>query len=115
MRLTYVASIEVMAVSLLSCASPGNGMQLDPDRALHDWQLQRLMQPSPRDLDKEHTGYVYVYDGLSEREVDTALKIHFPRIQNMMFVGTVKTDARGEPLQDAASGKYAQESRGCSN
>jgi hypothetical protein len=58
---------------------------------------------------------VYIYDGLTEREVDTALDTQFARIQNMMFVGTLKTDTRGEPLQDNATGQYAQESGGCGN
>jgi hypothetical protein len=64
------------------------------------------MEPSPRDLEKEREGYVYIYDGLTEREVDTALETQFPRIQNMMFVGTVKTDERGKPMEDPKSGEY---------
>jgi len=31
----------------------------------------------------------------------------------MMFVGTVKTDARGEPLHDNATGAVIRESGGC--
>jgi hypothetical protein len=115
MKFTLVFSVGVMAVSLLSFASPGRGMDLDPDKALHDWQVQRLMEPSPRDLEKERKGSVYIYDGLTEREVDTALNTQFSRIQNMMFVGTVKTDTHGEPLQDAESGEPVQESGGCGN
>lgn len=114
MKITFVCSMEAMAVSLLSFANPGNGMDLDPDKALHDWQVQRLMEPSPRDLEKEHKGYVYIYDGLTEQEVDTALDTQFARMQNMMFVGTVKTDTSGKPLQDAATGRSVQESGSCS-
>jgi hypothetical protein len=115
MKFTLVFSVGVMAVSLLSFASPGRGMDLDPDKALHDWQVQRLMKPSPRDLGKERKGSVYIYDGLTEREVDTALDTQFPRIQNMMFVGTVKTDTHGEPLHDSESGEPVQESGDCGN
>jgi hypothetical protein len=115
MKVTFAFSMVAMAVSFLSCANPGNGMALDPDKALHDWQVQRLMEPSPRDLEKERKGSVYIYDGLTEREVDTALDTRFPRIQNMMFVGTVKTDARGEPMKDVRSGQYIQESGSCGN
>ena len=113
MKFTLVFSVGVMAVSLLSFASPGRGMDLDPDKALHDWQVQRLMEPSPRDLEKERKGSVYIYDGLTEREDDTALDTQFFRIQNMMCVVTLKTDPRGEPLQDSASGQPIQESGGC--
>jgi hypothetical protein len=115
MKPALIFSMGVMAASLLSVANPGNGKDLDPDKALHDWRMQRLMAPAPRDLEKERNGSVYIYEGLTEREVDDALETQFPRIQNMMFVGTVKTDARGEPLQDAESGKYVQESGGCGN
>jgi hypothetical protein len=104
-----------MPVGLLSFADLSSGVELDPDKGLHDWQVQRLMAPSPRAIEKEREGYVYIYDGLAEREVETALDTQFPRIQNMMFVGTVKTDTHGEPLQDAESGEPIQESGGCGN
>jgi hypothetical protein len=115
MKLAFTYSVGAMAVGLLSFANLSSGAELDPDKALHDWQVQRLMDPSPRDIEKEHKGSVYIYDGLTERDVDTALNTQFPRIQNMMFVGTVKTDARGEPLQDAESGQPVQESGSCGN
>lgn len=113
MKFTLMFPVGAMAVILLSFDNPGIGKDLDPDKALHDWRMQRLMEPSPRDLEKERKGSVYIYDGLTEREVDTALNNQFHRIQNMMFMGTVKTDARGEPLQDAKSGQYIQESGSC--
>jgi hypothetical protein len=115
MRLAFIYSVGAIAVGLLSFANLSGGVELDPDKALHDWQVQRLMKPSPRDLEKERKGNVYIYDGLTEREVDTALDTQFPRVQNMMFVGTVKTDTRGEPLHDIDSGQVIQESGGCGN
>jgi hypothetical protein len=115
MKPTIIPAMSAVVVCMLFVAYSGLGLAQDPDKALHDWQVQRLMEPSPRDLEKEHRGYVYIYDGLTEREVDTALNTQFPRIQNMMFVGTVKTDTRGEPLQDAESGQPIQESGGCGN
>jgi len=84
----------------------------DPDQALHEWQLRRLMEPSAREVEKEHSGTVYVYDGLTEQEVEGGLNKHFDRIQFMMFVGTVKTDTSGQPLTDAATGQVIQESGG---
>lgn len=114
MKRTLTFYVGAMAASLLSFANLGNGIELDPNRGLHDWQVRRLMEPSPQELKKERDGYVYIYDGLTEREVDTALDSQFFRIQNMMFVGTVKTDTSGQPLRDAASGQSIQESGGCS-
>jgi len=115
MELALLFSVVALSLNKISFANPGHGMDLDPDKALHDWQVQRLMEPLPRDLEKERKGRVYIYDGLTEREVDTALDTQFPRIQNMMFVGTVKTDTHGEPLQDAESGEPVRESGGCGN
>jgi hypothetical protein len=73
------------------------------------------MQPSPQELETERMGNVYIYDRLTEREVDTALNTHFDRIQHMMFVGTVKTDTSGKALQDPVSGQSIQESGGANN
>lgn len=81
------ATLCAVAVGLLSFSNLGNGMELDPDKALHDWQVRRLMDPSPQELETERMGNVYIYDGLTELEVDTALNTHFSRIQHMMFVG----------------------------
>lgn len=102
-------------LSLLSVAEPTLAVAQDSDQALHDWQLRRLMQPLPHELEKEHSGSVYIYDGLTEPEVETALSAHFERIQYMMFMGTVKTDAGGQPLRDSATGEVIQESAGCNN
>ncbi len=86
----------------------------DVDQALHDWQVRRLMQPSQREQKDEVLGKVYIYDGLTDREVEQALSGHFNRIEFMMFMGTIKTDERGEALKDAETGKPLQESNGCS-
>ena len=141
MEPTFIPTMGAVAISLLSVAvavaDPGLGLVHDPDRALrdwqvqpspyelklvhdpdralHDWQMRRLMQPSPYELKKERRGSVYIYDGLTEREVETALDTNFDRIQHMMFMGTVRTDASGQPLRDTATGKLIQESGGCSS
>jgi len=114
MKRTFNFSVAAaVTVSLLSFAHLCKGIELDPNKALHDWQMRRLMEPSPLELEKERKGNVYIYDGLTEREVDTVLDTQFFRIQNMMFVGTLKTDPRGEPLQDSVFGQPIQESGGC--
>lgn len=102
-------------LSLLSVAEPTLAVAQDSGQALHDWQLRRLMQPLAHELEKERSGSVYIYDGLTEPEVDTALGAHFDRIQHMMFMGTIKTDAGGQPLRDSATGQVIQESGGCNN
>ena len=145
MEPTFIPTMGAVTISFLSVAvavaDPGLGLGHDPDRALHDWpvrrlmqpspyelklvhdpdralrdwQVRRLMQPSPYELKKERRGSVYIYDGLTEREVETALDTNFDRIQHMMFMGTVRTDASGQPLRDTATGQLIQESGGCSS
>jgi hypothetical protein len=110
MKPSFISTMEAVVVSMLLATYSGFGMAQNPDQALHDWQVRRLMHPLPHELQKERRGSVYIYDGLTEKEVDTGLDSNFDRIQNMMFVGTVKTDAHGEPLQDANTGQAIQES-----
>ena len=100
-----------ICLMVLVCST--NVWASDADIALHDWQVRRLMRPIPQELRDEHSGKVYIYDGLTDREVDQGLDNHFQRIESMMFVGTVKTDEQGQPLIDTQSGKPMQESGGC--
>lgn len=113
MERTFFPTAGRAIVSMLLAAGFSPALAREPDQALHDWQVRRLMQPLPHELNKERSGSVYIYDGLTEFEVNTALNLHFDRMPYMMFVGTVKTDARGEPLHDEASGEVIRESGGC--
>ena len=115
MESTFITPMLASAVvSILSLSGPALGMAQDPDQALHDWQVRRLMQPLPHEREKERNGGIYIYDGLTEDEVEAALNSNFDRIQNMMFIGTLKTDAGGQPMLDASTGQVVQESGGCS-
>ena len=51
-----------------------------------DWQVERLMVPTPAQRAAEARGAVVIYDGLEARQVANALDAHFERIQNMMFI-----------------------------
>ncbi len=112
--ITKMSAVMGLAV-LAAVVSPVRAAAQDADQALHDWQVRRLMQPLPQEVTKEKTGSVYIYDGLTDREVDAALNSQFNRIQHMMFVGTKKTDEQGQVKQDPATGQDMQESGGCSN
>lgn len=115
MVLAFFPPAGVVLAGLLSVADPSVGSAGGPDHALHDWQLRRLMAPLPHELQKERAGGVYIYDRLTEREVDRALDAHFDRIQHMMFMGPLKTDPQGVPILDSQTGKVMQESGGCGN
>ena len=82
----------------------------DPQSNLEQWLLRRLNEPTSRERAHERRGNVYVYDGLTDREVEQAMNRHFDRIEYMMFVGTRKT----EPVAKASADPGGDtESPGC--
>jgi hypothetical protein len=83
------------------CAPAGAGQWEDAER----WQTDALLNPSPDRLERERSGGVTIYDGLTDKEVDSALDAQFHRVQSMMFVNVVITDDGGEPLRDAVTGE----------
>jgi hypothetical protein len=50
------------------------------------YQERRLWEPTPKELEAERNGQVYIYDGLQQSEVDTAVEQQFGRIESMMFI-----------------------------
>lgn len=92
-----MVGVRCMAISLLAAIAlagslPASAADPSADANLAQWQLRRLNEPTERERLHEREGNVYVYDGLTDREVDQALSAHFDRIEYMMFVGTRKTD-----------------------
>lgn len=75
----------MLIVSTLAAEQPG-------DR----FQANALLHPSPQQLAAELEGRIYIYDGLPDATVETALDRHPERIQNMMFVRTRKTAPDGD-------------------
>jgi hypothetical protein len=83
------------------------------DQPATDWQQRRLMQPSPEEVRWEQSGNIMIYDGLTDRQVALALDGHFPRIETMMFTGTIVTDTQGNPAEDPVTGELIRENDGC--
>jgi hypothetical protein len=95
----------VLASGTLMCTVPAAAVA---EASLEQWLLRRLNDPTPHERAHERNGNVYIYDGLTDREVEHALNSHFDRIEYMMFVGTRRTDPTGsEP------GIMETESPGC--
>jgi hypothetical protein len=93
-----------LASGTLMCSVPVAAAET----SLEQWLLRRLNDPTERERAHEREGNVYIYDGLTDREVDLALNKHFERIEYMMFVGTRKTDSSNTPDDRAET-----ESPGC--
>ena len=77
------------------------------------WQQRRLEQPSKAELQWERSGHVMIYEGMTDREIKHAMATNFNRVQSMMFVNTVVTDDKGNPVKDPESGKILTENDGC--
>lgn len=109
----HVVSGCLLAASLLLSAAPVGAMDAgSPQANLEQWLLRRLNDPTAHELAHEREGNVYIYDGLTDREVEQALDEHFDRIEYMMFMGTRQTEPTGEVRTDA-QGHVETESPGC--
>lgn len=78
-----------------------------------NWQSQRLHSPTRQQIDKDMNGKVFIYDKLTDRQVDRALDEHFNRIQAMMFINTRITNSDGKPMTDPQTGRPIEEDDGC--
>ncbi len=81
----------MLAATALMSAVPVGAVEGSAQTSLEQWLLRRLNQPTEHERAHERDGNVYIYDGLTDREVDQALNEHFDRIEYMMFLGTRKT------------------------
>ena len=78
-----------------------------------DWQEKMLLNPSDSQLKLEQRGRVMIYDGLTDKQIASAMDAQFDRIESMMFVGTVVTDENGEARRDTETGEVIVEDDGC--
>jgi hypothetical protein len=51
-----------------------------------EYQIRRLLEPSPAELAREVKGSVYIYDGLQNEDIEAALDREFDRMEFMMFI-----------------------------
>ena len=72
-----------------------------------------LFNPPASQLDLEKRGRIVIYDGLRDTQITQAMDTQFDRIQSMMFVRTIATDAEGEILRDEETDTIVVEDDGC--
>ena len=80
---------------------------------VRDIELRRLFDPTEAELASETDGRIYIYDGLTDVDVQRALNEEFDRVENMMFIRTKKTDATGAVKRDTETGEIEYEDDGC--
>jgi hypothetical protein len=66
--------------------------------------MRRLFQPNEFEMRNEAAGSVYIYEGLTDRAVNQAMEDEFERVEHMMFINTIRTDAQGNPMRDPETG-----------
>jgi hypothetical protein len=71
---------------------------------MYEFQLEQLMEPSEEQLQLEKEGYVFIYDGLKESDIQLVLDKYYDRIGSMMFINVIWTDEAGNPVVDPVSG-----------
>lgn len=84
-----------------------------PTEADDAWQERMLFNPPASQLDLEKRGRIVIYDGLRDTQITQAMDTQFDRIQSMMFVRTIATDAEGEILRDEETDTIVVEDDGC--
>ena len=67
------------------------------------WQLEQLFEPVASQRRREQRGGINIYSDLKDSVVERAMDEQFDRIENMMFVRTISTDADGEVLMTTGS------------
>lgn len=84
-----------------------------PSEAEDAWQERMLFHPPASQLEREKRGTIVIYDGLLDTRIAQAMDTQFERIQSMMFVRTIATDADGEILRDEETDTVVVEDDGC--
>jgi hypothetical protein len=103
--------VRLSLVAALSALSAGEACAGDDDIAAIE--LRRLLEPTPAEIAQEQKGRIYIYDGLSGRDIERAMSEEFDRVEHMMFIRVRKTDADGEPVRDPETGAEEVEDDGC--
>jgi hypothetical protein len=119
-----VQIIKVIAVSLLISISQiavafsdeSMGDQSISDQTVNKyerWQMNLIYQPSQSTLDREGRGFVHIYDGFTDTQVNQIMDDKFERIDSMMFTSVKITDTEGAVLKDPMTGYELVEDDGC--
>ena len=77
------------------------------------WQMRLIYQPGAVTLERERNGFVMIYDGFNDLEVNTIMDDKFNRIENMMFTRVKLTGNNGQVLKDPVTGDELVEEDGC--
>jgi hypothetical protein len=80
---------------------------------LREIQMRRLLEPTPAELASEKDGRIYIYESLTNPDIEKAMSEEFDRVESMMFIRVPKTDASGAEEKDERTGEVIYEDDGC--
>jgi leucyl aminopeptidase (aminopeptidase T) len=105
------AAATVLTALVVIATLFGSGLAAAAD--VSEIELRRLLDPTEAELAAEAEGRIYIYDGLTDRDIQRALNEEFERVENMMFVRTRKTDPDGALKRNKDTGAVEVEDDGC--
>ncbi|MCI0505537.1 MAG: hypothetical protein L0Z73_05440 [Gammaproteobacteria bacterium] len=97
----YRVLLIITCLSLCTSVTASYGEDTD---LMYEFQLEQLMDPSEEQMQLEKDGYVFIYDGLKESDIQLVLDKHYNRMGSMMFINVIWTDEAGNPIVDTDSG-----------
>lgn len=108
MRKMIIYFAIALGISILQTAN-GKTAEFPVD----EWQLQLIFDPDEHYLEREANGFVFIYDGLRDDQVDYILDHFFDRIDAMMFTRIKMTDPSGDIMLDPETGDELTVDDGC--
>ena len=106
-----IAASALLTTIGLTAALVSSGIAAAAD--VSDIEQRRLFEPTEAERAAEAEGRIYIYDGLTDRDVQRALDDEFERVDSMMFIRTRKTDEDGRIKRDEDTGAVELEGDGC--
>jgi hypothetical protein len=108
--LTILSQTAIAEIDLANSDQPGSVQTV---ASIERWQMQMIYQPSQSLLKREQRGFVNIYDGFTDVQVEKILDDKFDRIDNMMFSRVKITDTSGTVKTNPATGYAMVEDDGC--
>jgi hypothetical protein len=109
MRYSRLATLVTVLSLSMSVAAGANA----DSSSMKNWQMTRLLEPTPADRKSEEKGRVMIYDGLTDKDVERAFDEQFDRVEHMMFTHTLVTDDSGEPERSDGGEFITEGDDGC--
>ena len=76
-------------------------------------EKRRLFQPTQAELQEDAAGRIYIYDGLTQADIERAMDEELNRVESMMFIRVKKSDEQGKVVKDPETGYALVEDDGC--